>query len=80
MSQVIVNPCTLPFVLYHFNMTAKAIQTLMSELQCNASRESNFARGTILVKGFPQAQVHTLHSTSAEGEMMPLISFYHRRY
>ena len=28
---------------------------------------SNFAMGTILGKGFPQAQVHTVHSTSAEG-------------
>ena len=28
---------------------------------------SNFAMGTILGKGFPQAQVHTNHSTSAEG-------------
>ena len=26
---------------------------------------SNFAMGTILGKGFPQAQVHTVHSTSA---------------
>ena len=25
---------------------------------------SNFAMGTILGKGFPQAQVHTVHSTS----------------
>ena len=28
---------------------------------------SNFAMGTILGKGFAQAQVHTNHSTSAEG-------------
>ena len=28
---------------------------------------SNFAMGTILGKGFPQAQVHTNYSTSAEG-------------
>ena len=27
---------------------------------------SNFAMGTILGKGFPQAQVHTVHSTSAK--------------
>ena len=27
---------------------------------------SNFSMGTILGKGFPQAQVHTVHSTSAE--------------
>ena len=26
---------------------------------------SNFAMGTILGKGFPQAQVHTVHSTCA---------------
>ena len=44
---------------------------------------SNFAMGTILGKGFPQAQVHTVHSMSAEdhyGEMMPLISFHQRGY
>ena len=30
---------------------------------------SNFPMGTILGKGFPlEAQVHTAHSTSAEGE------------
>ena len=28
---------------------------------------SNFAMGTILAKGFAQAQVHTNHSTSVEG-------------
>ena len=28
---------------------------------------SNFAMGTILGKGFAQAQVHTNHSTSAKG-------------
>ena len=28
---------------------------------------SNFAMGAILGMGFPQAQVHTVHSTSAEG-------------
>ena len=30
-------------------------------------RECNFAMGTILGKGFAEAQVHTNHSTSAEG-------------
>ena len=30
-------------------------------------RECNFAMGTILGKGFAQAQVHTNHNTSAEG-------------
>ena len=41
---------------------------------------SNFAMGTILGMGFPQAQVHTVHSTSATmSEMMPLISFQHGR-
>ena len=30
-------------------------------------RECNFAMGTILGKGLAQAQVHTNHSTSAEG-------------
>ena len=40
---------------------------------------SNFAMGIILGKGFPRAQVHTVHSTSAEGEMMPLFSFHHSR-
>ena len=28
---------------------------------------SNFAMGAILGTGFPQAQVHTVHSMSAEG-------------
>ena len=28
---------------------------------------SNFTMGTIVGKGFPQAQVQTVHSTSAEG-------------
>ena len=31
---------------------------------------SNFAMGTTFGKGFPQAQVHTVHSTSAEGFML----------
>jgi hypothetical protein len=30
------------------------------------SEMSNFAMGTILGKGFPQAQMHTVHSTSAD--------------
>ena len=43
MSQVIVNPCALPFVLVnHFNMPAKAIQTLMSA--GNLFPHSNSAR------------------------------------
>ena len=36
---------------------------------------SNFAMGTILGKGFPQAQVHTVHSTSAERRTyLPLLN------
>ena len=37
------------------------------------SRECNFAMGTILGKGFPQALVHTVHSTCAHGEIRHLI-------
>ena len=36
-------------------------------------RMSNFAMGTILGKGFPQAQVHTVHSMSACGKPFPKI-------
>ena len=32
----------------------------------HASRECNFTMGTISEMGFAQAQVHTVHSTSAE--------------
>ena len=35
---------------------------------------SNFAMGTILGMGFPQAQVHTVHSTSACGKSIPKIA------
>ena len=34
---------------------------------------SNFAMGTILGEGFPQAKVHTVHSTSACGKPFPKI-------
>ena len=37
-----------------------------SDFVLYGSYMSNFAMGTILGKGFPQAQVHTVHSTSAE--------------
>ena len=33
----------------------------------NVNGMSNFAMGTILGKGFAQAQAHTNHSTSAKG-------------
>ena len=39
----------------------------------NASRECNFAMGTILGKDFPQALVHTDHSTCACGKPFPMI-------
>ena len=39
----------------------------------NASRECNFAMGTILGKDFPQALVHTVHSTCACGKPFPMI-------
>ena len=35
---------------------------------------SNFAMGTILGKGFAQAQVHTNHSTSAEGTKISMVA------
>jgi hypothetical protein len=35
-------------------------------INAHASRECNFAMGTILGKGFPQILVHTVHSTCAE--------------
>ena len=47
---------------------------------------SNFTMGTISGMGFAQAQVHTNHSTSAEGTSavmyarLPLISFHHRGF
>ena len=34
---------------------------------------SNFAMGTILGKDFPQALVHTVHSTCACGKPFPMI-------
>ena len=36
---------------------------------------SDFAMGTILGKGFPQAKVHTVHSTSAEYIGMKSLEF-----
>ena len=38
-----------------------------------AGAMSNFAMGTILGKGFPQALVHTVHSTCACGKPFPKI-------
>ena len=42
-------------------------QILNFQVPAEGLEMSNFAMGTILGKGFPQAQVHTVHSTSAEG-------------
>ena len=36
------------------------------EISSKHARMSNFTMGTILEKGFPQGQVHTVHSTSVE--------------
>ena len=37
-------------------------------MNAHASRECDFTIGTILGKGFPQALVHTVHSTCACGK------------
>ena len=42
----------------------------------NIFQMSNFAMGTILGKGFAQAQVHTNHSTSAEALGATFINFW----
>ena len=60
-------PCCNALIFMYSHLNGYLFHLQWNEFIFERSWMSNFTMGTILGKGFAQAQVHTNHSTSAEG-------------